>query len=233
MLEATVADTFEPPDLPSAETRLAQAAGARNAAEAQLVALIADALEADSWCGHGVRSIEHWITWKLGASPGRARRYLAIARRRRDLPTAHALFDRGRLSVDQMVLIARRCPTEYECSVSEFAVLATIPQLARCLRDYHFDYENPGPGPGTEESNAGADPREDRVPEPEAPAPIQGEVSFSLDEDTFSTVASRPIPRSPGSAVAASPSTSISTSETVGRVACTSVPRSLGPSTNS
>ncbi len=51
---------------------LAQVCGIANAASAKLVGLIGGVLQSEAWEGYGIRSPEHWVTWKCGVSAGRA-----------------------------------------------------------------------------------------------------------------------------------------------------------------
>ena len=88
---------------------------------------------------------------RAGLSPGRARQVVLMARRVRGLPVVMGLFEAGRLSVDQVAVVARHAPSHVEASVAELAVSASVPQLGRVLSRYAFD-------PPT-----GADPDPDRV----------------------------------------------------------------------
>ena len=84
--------------------------GPVNAAMARLVAAVRDLLEAEGWVGHGIRSPEHWVTWKTGVSHHRAEGLVTVARRAAELPACFGLFESGRLGEDAMVRIARRVP---------------------------------------------------------------------------------------------------------------------------
>ncbi len=121
------------------DDRVATLAGARNAADAQLCELFAEALAVDGWRMDGVRSETHWLTWQFGLTSARASQMLRIARRWHALPHAVARFQAGQLSFEQMSIIARRCPTGYDNDVSLFAISATLRQLDVNLRGYHFD----------------------------------------------------------------------------------------------
>ena len=70
----------------AAEAAAAEAMGTVNPAVARLVAALVDLLAADGWQGAGIRSPEHWVTWKAGVSHGRAAGLVRIARRVPDLP---------------------------------------------------------------------------------------------------------------------------------------------------
>jgi hypothetical protein len=64
---------------------------------------------------------------------------VALARRAGDLPTVMATFRRGELSLDQAATVARYTPAEYEASVCEMAVNATVRQIVAATRRYGFD----------------------------------------------------------------------------------------------
>ncbi|HEX6235556.1 MAG TPA: hypothetical protein VFZ68_00080, partial [Acidimicrobiales bacterium] len=55
-----------------AQGEAAAAMGAVNAGVARLVAAVRVLLDTDGWAGPGIRSPEHWLTWKAGISRGRA-----------------------------------------------------------------------------------------------------------------------------------------------------------------
>ncbi len=122
------------------EDAVARAAGARNVAEAQIVGAVAEALETDAWQGWGITSAEHWVAWQLGATRSRAKIYTSIARRRQELPETWRRFTEGALSVDQVGIIVRYCPPQFDRSVAQFAVTATIAQLTHSLRRYHWGH---------------------------------------------------------------------------------------------
>jgi hypothetical protein len=74
------------------EAKIASAAGALNVAHGRLVELAADLIESELWRGYGIKSVEHWLCWKAGLSPERARQITAVARRRSELPVTVATF---------------------------------------------------------------------------------------------------------------------------------------------
>ncbi|HKA84898.1 MAG TPA: DUF222 domain-containing protein [Acidimicrobiales bacterium] len=115
------------------ELRLAETVGLLNLVTAELVGLIGEALRTGAWEGFGIRSPEHWVVWRCGASPGRARRLVAMARALDRLPQVGALFDAGSLSEDQTAVIVRHTDAEHDHEVAELAPSLTVPQLARIL----------------------------------------------------------------------------------------------------
>jgi len=66
---------------------------------------------------------------------------VALARRASELPTVMAAFRRGGLSLDQAATVARYTPSDYEASVCELAVNATVNQIVAATRQYGFDAE--------------------------------------------------------------------------------------------
>src|SRR3954469_21431685 len=121
------------------EAELAVVCGALNQVSARLVALTARAIESEGWAGAGIRSVEHWLVLPAGLSPGRARQVVLMARRVGVLPVVMGQFAAGRLSVDQVAVVARHAPAQGEGSVAELAVSASVPQLGRALSRYAFD----------------------------------------------------------------------------------------------
>jgi len=117
-----------------AEVAAAEAMGTVNPAVARLVVALVDLLAADGWQGAGIRSPEHWLTWKAGVSHGRAAGLVGIARRVDELPACFALFAEGRLGEDAMVRIARRVPASRDTEIAALAPQLLIAQLDRVLR---------------------------------------------------------------------------------------------------
>ena len=121
------------------EAGLAEVCGELNAAHGRLVALVAQALESRCWEGAGIHSCEQWVAWQTGLSPGRARQIVQIARRRGELPATVASLESGMLSVDQVAVVARHTPPAFDTAVAGFARHATVVQLRRAVRRYHFE----------------------------------------------------------------------------------------------
>ncbi len=134
-------------ELLAPDDRVAGLAGSRNLADSALIDMIADVIFSGQWRISGINSEHHWVAYKLGMSRRQAARLIVVAERRDELPYAFAEFTEGRLSLDQMLLIARFCPTGYDETLAEMAVNATIPQLRRIMRDYEFPDPNPEPDP--------------------------------------------------------------------------------------
>ncbi len=118
------------------ETRLADVCGVLNAAHAQLVSLVAEALETGAWDVPGVRCAQHWLAWKSGLSPARAKQIVQIASRTSELPVTLSMFADGELAVDQVAVVSRFVPEQNDAQAAEFAQHATVTQLSRSLASY-------------------------------------------------------------------------------------------------
>ena len=121
------------------EAEVAEAAGVVNAAEARLVGLVVRALAEGFWEGWRIHTPAQWLMWKAGVSRSVALRVVALARRAPELPVTMAAFGEGRLSFDQAATVARYTPAEFEASVCELALSATVAQIATATRTYGFD----------------------------------------------------------------------------------------------
>lgn len=129
------------------EEELAAVAGVRNAADGRLVESTARVLAEDLWKGAGIHTPIQWLMWQTGVSRATARRVLTVALRSDELPTVMNLLGEGRLSLDQAHAVARYTPAEYEESVCNLALYATVPQIIKATRTYGFDLEAPDPSP--------------------------------------------------------------------------------------
>lgn len=130
------------------EDELASLSGVRNAADGRLVEFTAKVLIDESWKGAGLHTPIHWLMWQTGVARGTARRILTIALRAAELPTVMALLGQGRLSLDQAHAVARYTPAEYEESVCNLALYATVSQIVTATRTYGFDLEARKPSKG-------------------------------------------------------------------------------------
>ncbi len=120
--------------------------GTINVAVARLVSTIRMLIDTDGWGGHGIKSVEHWVTWKAGVSPRRAQDLGRIARRIEELPACWQLFQHGRLTEDAMARICRRVPSERDAEVAAWAPGMLISQLQRALASCP-ELPDPSPSP--------------------------------------------------------------------------------------
>ena len=110
------------------EERLKVVCGHLNAAHAQLVDVVAEVIEQDAWSGIGVRSPKHWLTWQAGIDPATADKVLRLAAAKVTHPAVTAVFDDGRLSLDQAA-VAVTAPVHVDATMAELAPLSTVAQL--------------------------------------------------------------------------------------------------------
>ena len=115
------------------DARLCAAMGLLNAATAEVVAAIAEALVEGGWEGDGITSAEHWVALRCGVATARARRLVALARGLADLPAAAAAFLEGSLSEDQASLVCTHVDAAHDAEVTELARRSTVGQLRRVL----------------------------------------------------------------------------------------------------
>lgn len=127
-----------------AEERAASLMGRMNADAARLVEVIVEVLDAEAWgAGGGLRSPEHWVCWRTGVSPARAKGLVGIARRVDELPLCVALFTKGSLTEDAMALIAAKAPAGRDGELAELAPMLLHSQLRRILA--HLPDQEPKP----------------------------------------------------------------------------------------
>ena len=120
------------------ETGVSEACGRLNVVYGQMVGFVVELLRTRSWEGSGIRSPEHWLRWKTGASSSRANDLVLLATRAAELPVTIATLKEGMLSFDQAVTIARYTPTGYDAAACELAKSLSVPQLGSVLRRYSF-----------------------------------------------------------------------------------------------
>ena len=87
---------------------LAELAGQRNAIDGRIVEIVAE-LDRDELCGAtGARSIAALVAWKLGSSSANANTIATVAHRLAGVPRCAQGMREGRLSLDQVGVIAGR-----------------------------------------------------------------------------------------------------------------------------
>src|SRR3546814_7925307 len=108
--------------------------GQYNGLAAQLVDVVVEVLDAGAWGGgEGLRSPEHWLSWRAGFSASRARGNVQIARRVDELPLCVGLFQEGRLNEESMALIAAKAPGGRDGELADLAPKLLTSQLSRIL----------------------------------------------------------------------------------------------------
>ena len=101
---------------------LSELAGQRNAIDGRIVEIVAE-IDRDELCGlTGARSVAGLVAWKLGTSPGNANTITTVAGRLEEFPRCTRGLREGRLSLDQVGVIAGRAAEEGRSDDSEEVV---------------------------------------------------------------------------------------------------------------
>jgi len=113
---------------------LAELAGQRNAIDGRIVEIVAE-LDRDELCGAtGARSVAALVAWKLGSSSANAHSIATVARRLEAFPRCVQGLREGRLSLDQVGVIAARAGEGTDEHYAELAGVATVSQLHTAVK---------------------------------------------------------------------------------------------------
>ena len=113
---------------------LAELTGQRNAIDAQIVEIVAE-MDRDELCGAtGARSIAALVAWKTGTSSANAHTIAAVAHRLDEFPRCAAGMREGRLSLDQVGVIAQRAGQGSDAHYAELARHASVSQLRTAVK---------------------------------------------------------------------------------------------------
>src|SRR6478752_4750120 len=138
---------------------LAELAGQRNAIDGRIVDLVAE-LDHGNLCGMtGARSVAAVVAWKLGTTSANGKTIAAVAHRIAEFPRCVTALREGRLSVDQVGVIAARAAEGSDEHYAELARCATVNQLRTAVK------LEPRP---ESESESESDPRPGPQPQPQA-----------------------------------------------------------------
>ncbi len=109
-------------------------AGQRNAIDGRIVEIVAE-LDRDELCGAtGARSVAALVAWKLGSSAANAHTITTVARRLAEFPRCAQGMREGRLSLDQVGVIAARAGEGSDEHYAELARCATVNQLRTAVK---------------------------------------------------------------------------------------------------
>ena len=126
---------------------LAELAGQRNAIDGRLVEIVAE-LDRDELCGAtGARSVAALVAWKLGWSSGNAHTIATVASRLQEFPRCAAGLREGRLSLDQVGVIAARAGQGSDEHYAQLAAVATVSQLRTAVKLEPRPHPDPRPQP--------------------------------------------------------------------------------------
>lgn len=126
---------------------LAELTGQRNAVDGRIVEIVAE-IDRDELAGAtGARSVPALVAWKTGTSLGNAHTIAAIARRLAEFPRCAAGMREGRLSLDQVGVIAHRAADGSDEHYAELAGCATVSQLRTAVNLEPRPEPDPRPEP--------------------------------------------------------------------------------------
>ena len=112
---------------------LAELSGQRNAIDGRIVEIVAEIDGDQLWGATGARSVPALVAWKLGCSPANAQVITAIAGRLDQFPRCAQGLREGRLSVDQVGVIAARAGDGSDEHYEQLARCATVTQLRTAI----------------------------------------------------------------------------------------------------
>ncbi|AOS94519.1 HNH endonuclease signature motif containing protein [Mycobacterium intracellulare subsp. chimaera] len=131
---------------------LAELAGQRNAIDGRIVEIVAEIDRDGLWGVTGARSVPALVAWKLGCSSGNAHTISTIAGRLTEFPRCAASMREGRLSADQVGVIAARAGEGSDAHYAELAAVATVSQLRTAVKLEPRPQPQPRPWSGPERS---------------------------------------------------------------------------------
>ncbi|BBY26595.1 hypothetical protein GCM10023114_21600 [Mycolicibacterium sediminis] len=113
---------------------LAELTGQRNAIDGRIVDIIAEIDGDHLWGATGCRSISALVAWKTGVAPRNADTVVAVAHRVDEFPRCMAGLREGRLSLDQVGVIAERAADGSDDHYADLAAVATVTQLRTAVK---------------------------------------------------------------------------------------------------
>jgi Domain of unknown function (DUF222)/HNH endonuclease len=113
---------------------LGELMGQRNAIDSRIVEIVAE-MDHDELVGiTGARSVAALVAWKTGSSPRNAEKITTIAHRLPEFPRCAAGTREGRLSLDQVGVIAEKAANGSDEHYAALAEVATVSQLTTALK---------------------------------------------------------------------------------------------------
>jgi Domain of unknown function (DUF222)/HNH endonuclease len=113
---------------------LAELTGQRNAIDGRIVDIIAEIDGDGLWGNTGCRSVAALVAWKTGTSPTNAQTIATVANRLGEFPRCAAAMREGRLSLDQVGVIAARAGRGSDEHYAELARSASVTQLRTAVK---------------------------------------------------------------------------------------------------
>ncbi len=113
---------------------LEELCGQRNAIDGRIVDIVAE-IDRDGLCGMtGARSVSALVAWKTGCSPANAHTITTVASRLEEFPRCTQDLREGRLSLDQVGVLAERAAAGSDAHYLELARVATVTQLRTAVK---------------------------------------------------------------------------------------------------
>jgi hypothetical protein len=113
---------------------LAELTGQRNAIDGRIVEIAAELDRDDLLGATGARSVAALMAWKTGSSSANAHTIATVARRLAEFPRCAQGMKDGRLSLDQVGVIAGRAADGSDEHYAELAGVATVSQLRTAVK---------------------------------------------------------------------------------------------------
>jgi len=132
--------------------QLSKLTGQRNAIDGRIVDIIAEIDRDELWGTTGARSVTALVAWKTGSSHANAAAIAAVAHRLESFSRCAQGMREGRLSLDQVGLIASRAGDGSDEHYAQLAAVATVNQLRTAIK--LEPRPDPGPRPDQQPSIA-------------------------------------------------------------------------------
>jgi hypothetical protein len=113
---------------------LAELTGQRNAIDGRVVEIVSEIDRDELWGATGARSVPALVAWKTGVSPKNAETIVTIAHRLEAFPRCAEGMREGRLSLDQVGVIAGRAADGSDEHYAQLAASATVNQLRTAVK---------------------------------------------------------------------------------------------------
>ncbi|WP_199255455.1 HNH endonuclease signature motif containing protein [Mycolicibacterium mengxianglii] len=126
---------------------LAELSGQRNAIDGRVVQIVAELERDQLWGATGARSISALVAWKTGIAPRNAETIVAVAHRLEEFPRCAEGMREGRLSLDQVGVIAERAADGSDEHYAQLAAVATVNQLRTAVKLEPRPEPDPKPEP--------------------------------------------------------------------------------------
>ncbi|MBU3750292.1 MAG: DUF222 domain-containing protein, partial [Mycobacterium sp.] len=133
----TSADVVEVPPGERLEllfAELAELTGQRNAIDGRIVEIIAEVDRDELWGSTGARSVAALVAWKTGSSAANAAAIATVAHRLEEFPRCARGMREGRLSLDQVGVIAHGAGEGSDAHYAALASVATVSQLRTAVK---------------------------------------------------------------------------------------------------